>query len=84
MSAWEGVACGGGKGAFYRLEFRVQDPGPGNPEGDLKSLYAQAGSKISEAEQISKALVCAPVEGADNRYDNKLLSEVCDKLHESV
>ena len=48
------------------------------------ALDAKPGGKIGKSQKISKAFIYAPVECADNRYDDQFLSEIGDELHKFI
>ena len=84
VSAWEGISGGSRKRGRDRMEIRIQNPWPRNPEGNFEALNQKSGSEIGKSQRISKAFVGTPIHPADDSHYENFLCKIGDSLEEYV
>ena len=84
MAGWEGIAGGGGAGALYNGEIRVEHPRARDAADDLQKLIADRAEQTRHEGVIASALIYAPEQRERQHHKGQLVAEIGDRAEKDV
>ena len=84
MAGWEGIAGGGGAGALYNGEIRVEHPRARDAADDLQKLIADRAEQARHEGVIASALIHAPEQRERQHHKGQLVAEIGDRAEKDV